>query len=284
VGLTHLVFALHYARIVSQTFNNDLLGDSYVEIITWIGVLHIANFLFFSIRQAQIMSTCLIAFISGYWAYHTLFIGYFNVAEYGYNAILDLSTSGIIMMLMLSILKRFTYSLAHSEARAEALNDLANKDSLTGLYNRRYLDQSLAQEFVRARHYQQALSIVLCDIDFFKTINDQLSHAVGDETLKTLATIIKQNTRETDIVSRYGGEEFVIVFPQTPLEQALNLSERIRHAIERHEWFLIHPDLQVTASFGVCDDLSLASHEKMLNAADKKLYEAKQNGKNQVKS
>ncbi len=169
------------------------------------------------------------------------------------------------------------------EAQSRRLEQQNKEDALTGLYNRRYLDERLSEEFRRARRYNHPLSVAICDIDFFKRINDKLSHAIGDETLKTVARIMKQNCREVDIIARYGGEEFVLAFLETPLEQAATACENIRHKIETYPWQEIHPDLKVTISIGLSNDLSLPHHEQLLTLADTKLYEAKHNGKNQLR-
>lgn len=170
------------------------------------------------------------------------------------------------------------------EQQRRLLERQSTEDPLTGLFNRRYLDSRLGEAFRRSQRYAHPLSVALMDLDFFKRINDKLSHAVGDEVLKTVARILQDNTRETDIVSRYGGEEFAVVFIDTPLEQAVQAGEKIRRTIENHPWHEIHPDLKVTVSIGFSDDLTLENHEHLLNAADTKLYEAKQAGKNRVKA
>jgi len=281
------LFLFYYTTMVSRVFSGELMTDALPEIIIWIGVIHIANFIVFSTKRAIIMSVIMTLFISGFWAYYTLVVGYVNqeanTSIFGYNTLLDLSVAGIVMTLMLSLFKQLTENLAKSEARAQTLSELAHKDSLTGLYNRRYLDQILKDEFHTAKEQKKDLSVALCDIDFFKSINDELSHNIGDETLKAIAGIIKQTTRKNDVISRYGGEEFVIIFPNTSLDEAINLSERVRQAVENHDWHAIHPNLNVTASFGLDSNLSPENHEKMLHAADKKMYEAKRNGKNQVR-
>lgn len=175
-----------------------------------------------------------------------------------------------------------TKLLAELRAQTEFLEKQTREDALTGLYNRRYLNLQLEQEFKRAKRYGNPLSVVMCDIDHFKRINDTFSHQVGDEVLKTLGRIFKAYSRSVDTVARFGGEEFVLVLPETPKEKAVVLCEKLRSAVEHYPWSEIHPELKVTISFGVSDNVRLGHYEKMLAEADEKLYEAKNAGRNRV--
>ena len=158
----------------------------------------------------------------------------------------------------------------------------ACEDDLTGVYNRRYFDAKLEEEFKRAARYSSPMSVMICDIDNFKRVNDDFSHQVGDEVLRRVAGIFKARVRGVDTVARYGGEEFVILFPQTPLGEAAEVSERIREAVAAAPWHEVAPGLRVTISAGMSDDLSVPNHEKLVGLADAKLYEAKRSGKNRV--
>ncbi len=172
--------------------------------------------------------------------------------------------------------------LAELRAQTEFLEKQTREDALTGLYNRRYLNLQLEQEFRRAKRYGNPLSVVMCDIDHFKKINDTFSHQVGDAVLKTLGRIFKAYSRSVDTVARFGGEEFVLVLPETPKEKAVMLCEKLRSVVEHYTWSEIHPQLSVTVSFGVSDNTRLENYEKMLAEADEKLYEAKNSGRNRV--
>lgn len=176
------------------------------------------------------------------------------------------------------------YHLKNIElARAvEQLEELSTRDSLTSLYNRRYLDTHLNSVFNEASLAKEPLSVILADIDNFKHINDQFSHAIGDEVIKTVAQIFKVSILGVDIAARFGGEEFVIVCNGTKLEQAKTVAERLRKNVEGYDWSSIQPDLVVTISLGVCADMTLGNYEKMLAVADKALYQAKRTGKNKV--
>jgi diguanylate cyclase (GGDEF)-like protein len=166
--------------------------------------------------------------------------------------------------------------------QAAMLKELSIRDGLTGLYNRRHFDEHVARTFAQAERYDHPLTVMIGDIDFFKRINDGFSHAVGDAVLCQVARILQDNTRESDVVARYGGEEFVIALAETPLSQATNLCEKLRAKIEAHPWNQIAPELRVTMSMGLCDDLGLGSLEKMMAYADTRLYQAKTGGRNRV--
>ena len=163
------------------------------------------------------------------------------------------------------------------------LEQQAREDALTGLYNRRYFDAQLAQEFARTRRSGYSLSVMICDLDDFKKINDRFSHRTGDEVLRVMARLLRDNIREMDTVARYGGEEFVGYFPETSASEAKIICERIWQAVIDYPWQSVHPDLRVTASIGLSDDIRVLDYEKMLSLADDKMYEAKRSGKNQVK-
>ncbi|MCK9396645.1 MAG: diguanylate cyclase [Methylobacter sp.] len=166
--------------------------------------------------------------------------------------------------------------------QALLLKELSIRDELTQLYNRRYFNEQAIKLFAQMKRYNHSLSFMIGDIDHFKQINDKFSHATGDEVLKAVSGILKNSTRASDIVARYGGEEFVVIFPETPLMQAAEQCERLRKLIEDFPWSTIHPDLQVTMSMGLSDDLSLDSFEHILAAADNNLYRAKAGGRNRL--
>jgi len=140
----------------------------------------------------------------------------------------------------------------------------------------------LHSTYVQSCRYQQAMSLMICDIDDFKSVNDTFSHAVGDEVLRQVARLFTQTMREADTVARYGGEEFVVLFPETSVDNAAIICDRIRAIIQNHPWHEIAPELKVTVSLGLCDDTSLGSGETMITKADDALYSAKRNGKNHV--
>jgi len=158
------------------------------------------------------------------------------------------------------------------------------EDALTGLANRRRLDQRLADEFALALRHGRPLAVAIADLDHFKLVNDRFSHAIGDAALRTLAKLLTSQVRHTDLVARFGGEEFVLVLVQSDAEAARRVCEKLRVAVERHPWDSLHPGLKLTLSIGVCADTTLPGHERMLAMADRNLYIAKAGGRNRVVS
>ena len=167
-------------------------------------------------------------------------------------------------------------------AQAEQLRELSVRDALTKLHNRRHFDEQATTLFSHAVRYQRPFSMVIGDIDHFKRINDQFSHATGDAVLRQVGEIFRSHMRLSDLVARYGGEEFVIAFPETELPQAAALCDKLRNLIEGFPWHEVHPDLKVTMSMGVYADIAAGTAEAMLRKADALLYRAKESGRNRV--
>jgi diguanylate cyclase (GGDEF)-like protein len=166
--------------------------------------------------------------------------------------------------------------------QSEAFERLSKEDGLTGLANRRELDRLLTLEFERAKRNQQPLCVVLADLDHFKRVNDQFSHSIGDEVLRAVGRIFREGCRANDIAARYGGEEFALVLPETRVDDAKILCERLRETIAAYDWKKIHPYLTVTMSFGIALRAEQDNQDKLLDAADARLYQAKLDGRNRV--
>jgi diguanylate cyclase (GGDEF)-like protein len=169
------------------------------------------------------------------------------------------------------------------QQQAEQLREQSIRDSLTGLYNRRALNECGLELYAQAERYHQPLSVMICDIDHFKRINDTFSHTVGDQVIKEVARLLKEHTRGSDVVARYGGEEFVVLLPNTPQHQAVHGCDGLRRLIEEHNWSAIHPDLRVTISGGISQASCSSGFESMIAGADGYLYEAKRGGRNQIR-
>jgi len=162
---------------------------------------------------------------------------------------------------------------------------LAFTDQLTGLFNHRYFQETLKQEFVRARRYSNPLSLMILDIDFFKRFNDTWGHLLGDRVLAHCGKLFERSVREKiDTVARYGGEEFAVILPETPLSGASFFAERIRHAVEGTPLQAEKGCLPITISIGVACTLtsSCQTPSDLIQAADLALYSAKQAGRNRV--
>jgi diguanylate cyclase (GGDEF)-like protein len=162
----------------------------------------------------------------------------------------------------------------------EQVKSLAIRDGLTDLYNYRYFWEALHREVELARRYCHPLSLLFLDIDDFKVINDTLGHPQGDVVLKTLATFLQATVRQADLVCRYGGEEFVVLLPETPLTQARMLAERLRVGVTRLR--LPKTELRFTVSIGLAELAPGIDGDTMVKAADAAMYRAKQSGKNRV--
>ena len=159
------------------------------------------------------------------------------------------------------------------------LGELATVDALTGLKNRRVMQERLADSFRIAARYRSDFSIVMLDVDHFKAYNDTFGHPAGDEVLKRVASLLASVARDTDYLARYGGEEFVVMMPLTGAAGACQVAERMRSAIESAHW----THRPVTASFGVaCMDAGFANADDLVSAADSALYTSKKSGKNRV--
>ena len=172
------------------------------------------------------------------------------------------------------------------EQAYDHIKELSIRDTLTGLYNRRYFDKQVNYLLTMAKRYEHPFSVAMVDIDHFKSVNDRFSHAVGDQVLVKVAELLQQGRRGTDIVARYGGEEFIIALPETTILDAAHSCELSRQMIEDYPWQTIAEGLQVTISAGLSSDLGsrdVRTFETILDYADAKLYEAKHAGRNQVK-
>ncbi len=183
-------------------------------------------------------------------------------------------------------LRRQLKELQDSESRLEAalakLEVLSSTDSLTGLYNRRALDERLKTEFERARRYNLDLSFLMIDVDRFKEFNDRFGHPAGDDMLRQVAGTLQNNARAPDFVARYGGEEFSVILPNTGREAALAIAERILHLVST-----LPASTPTTVSIGVAslpgaapEVVRMADPQALVTAADAALYQAKKDGRN----
>jgi diguanylate cyclase (GGDEF)-like protein len=179
-------------------------------------------------------------------------------------------------------------SLVRALANAIDYHDATRQtliDDLTRLYNVRYLYQTLDNEIRRARRYGSAVSVVFMDLDGFKLVNDAYGHRAGSVTLTEVAEVITMSVRDSDFIARYGGDEFVLMLPETPARRAVQMAERVRSQIAAHRFNGgVGADIYLTASFGVASFPEHATEaEKLIELADAAMYEAKQRNKNNVR-
>ena len=214
-------------------------------------------------------------------------IGIWDHGEWNIRSFVRLSGALVILTYMI-----YTYEtiLHHSdlellkthEKEAQYLDELRNlsiTDPLTGLYNRRRMNELLQEHLENVKRYEDPFSLILFDIDNFKLVNDHFGHNVGDQVLIMIAKITQNSLRKTDFISRWGGEEFLIVLPKTLIEEAVFIAEKLRQEIESATY---SPHNKVTCSFGVTQYRDTLEIEEIVNKADNALYQAKNSGKNRV--
>lgn len=159
------------------------------------------------------------------------------------------------------------------------LEHLAMIDPLTSIYNRRKFNEVLSYELRRDKRYPSGLSLILCDLDNFKKINDIYGHNTGDEVLKLFTEMIRRSIRSSDTFARWGGEEFVLLLPETGFETAIQIAEKIRQETENT---LFSTAGKITVSFGITQYLDGDTEETLFKRADEALYKAKNNGRNRI--
>jgi len=166
----------------------------------------------------------------------------------------------------------------------QASQQLAITDGLTGVYNRRYFQRQLEAEFRRAPRFGYSVALMIIDLDHFKRFNDTHGHLLGDQVLRSFGQILRDSTRETDVVARYGGEEFAVILPETTCEQALEVAKRIRKNLARHPfWGRGQTPVRVTASIGIAArPATEIKPEELIDLSDAALYEAKHGGRDRV--
>lgn len=165
------------------------------------------------------------------------------------------------------------------EAANETLSALATTDGLTGAKNHRAFQEKLSEEFHRAGRAHCPFSVILLDVDKFKSYNDTYGHPEGDRVLRQVVQVLQEIARESDFVARYGGEEFVVLLPETGVEGAKHAAERFREALEKQVW----PLRPVTASFGVSSlHIDTETGQQLIDMADRALYASKEAGRNRV--
>jgi polar amino acid transport system substrate-binding protein len=182
----------------------------------------------------------------------------------------------ILLILWITILKHEIKKRKEIEKKLQKLSVI---DSLTGIYNRYKIDTALKKQISFAKRHNNPLSVIFFDIDHFKKINDTFGHKIGDEILKELTDLIKSNLREYDIFGRWGGEEFIIILPNTSIIQAVKVTKKIKNIIESHKFKYVD---RLTCSFGVTEMCINDTLESILDRVDTYMYEAKKRGRNKI--
>ncbi len=267
---------------VHATFINNMLDNNFIKktdlatdiliILAVIGIVGIIVLLSYSTIFA-VLSTTL--FLIAY-----LFITYYVIDLHNIWIPVVIPTIAIILSFALSFLTKYLIKSRDFDYQYK----LATIDGLTELYNHRYFQDTLKNTIEIAKRYEQPFSLIITDIDFFKKINDTYGHQAGDAILKQVAQVLKRNSRSTDVVCRYGGEEMSIILPNTNAEEATFNAERLRKAVEEKEFQVNSSETtNITISIGVATFPDNAEEaQDLIEFADKGLYIAKENGRNKV--
>ncbi len=170
------------------------------------------------------------------------------------------------------------------QEKNQQLQEMANRDGLTQMFNHRFFHEHLVREIDRVRRYGGILSCVILDLDFFKKVNDTYGHQTGDLVLKEVARIIQKGIRDSDLAARYGGEEFALVLLHAEAEVVVMVSERLRAQIAAYPFPAVDPPLHITASLGIASfpTTGIKEERELVAAADQALYQAKSGGRNKV--
>lgn len=186
---------------------------------------------------------------------------------------------GLVALILVFVVVYIVGLRRQVKLRTLELERLSQTDMLTGLYNRMKIEDILDNELYRAQRYDQSLSLIMLDIDFFKQVNDTFGHVTGDEVLIALAKLLQENVRRSDAVGRWGGEEFMIICPETDEESSAALAENLRRTIEEFEFKSVK---HCTSSFGVTEYLPGDDVGKLFERSDMALYKSKVDGRNRV--
>jgi len=234
----------------------------------------------------NVLTLLILFFIAGYIAYG--FVNWRNCSSFSELLVPGVFLGGAIFVLLVCFL---SFKTVVDLQRINILEQENISDALMGIFNRRYLDRRLKEEFLRSQRYNLPLAILLLDIDRFKTVNDTCGHQTGDLVLKKLGQLILSTVRDIDIVARYGGEEVLVIMPNTTASHAAALAERLRQKIAAEEMATqdeetCHPAIKITVSIGVAGfnhgrTTAIDLHTLIKNA-DKALYQAKNEGRNRI--
>ncbi len=258
-------------------------------------LLGLAMFSFGMFRFKARQFLQLAAFILAVYALQVGLLLYFHADEVKFKLELLLWVAFAMSLGQFSFLAAMIGSLRHKvedknqalakqngelEIALQRISDMAIRDELTGVYNRRYLMERINEEAQRCQRNGGAFCICMVDIDFFKQVNDTYGHLPGDEVLRNVATAASKALRQLDFFGRYGGEEFIMVLTDTALEGAMVTAERVRQRVEQLQFAAIDPELRITVSIGVAEHVRRADSAATLKSADEALYRAKEGGRN----
>ena len=267
---------------IHATFFNNMLDNNFIhKTETLVNILIVAGVVAIVGAIVMLSTSTLFAVLStSLFAIAYLFVSYYAMELYNLWIPIVLPIISIMGAFALSFLAKYLMKARDFEYQYK----LATIDGLTELYNHRYFQDTLRKQMDIARRYNQPFSLIIADIDFFKKFNDTYGHQAGDAVLRQVAQTLKKNSRTTDYVCRYGGEEMSIILPNTSAEEALNNANRICKAVAEKPFHLTPVDsAAVTISLGVATFPDNAqTPQDLIEWADKGLYYAKEHGRNQV--
>lgn len=253
---------------------------AFADLLYWFPLVYILAFLLFESRRRLLVGSVLFFAASvALGLMHGLWVWWLNKETAELYLLSRFYLGNIIYIILLMVSVRLNEQYVRLHLQAETMTQLAHTDALLPIANRRELDVTLAREISQATRHRQSLSIILFDLDHFKHVNDVYGHLAGDLVLIETAWIIRSRLRQFDVLGRWGGEEFLVVAPQTTCARAREVAERLRQTLAD---FSFEPVGQITASFGVAEYRLPESPEAWLGRADGALYAAKQDGRNRV--
>lgn len=250
------------------------------NLLFWFPLVYIFAFLVFDNRRQLLIGSLIFFGISVVLGLSVALPEYMSNGESAdLSLLIPFYLANLVYIFLLMAGVRLNEHYIRVRILAETMTLLAHTDSLIRIANRRELDSTIESEIKRIERHAQPLSAILFDLDFFKQVNDNYGHEAGDTVLKEIAIVVQAHLRRSDLLGRWGGEEFLVITPQTDSIQARTLAERLRKAIFSHP---LEDVGTITASFGVAEYHPPESAEAWLKRADDALYAAKQGGRNQV--
>jgi diguanylate cyclase (GGDEF)-like protein len=258
------LMTIHNINMFSGGRTEDFFTSNLSAIVLWIAIVYMASYMALTSRQNSIFMSVSLGSLFFALLYHMLFRDGFHLS--------------IILLWVRELFALFVLTMLITQT-GKLYKDYITKDDLTGAYNRREVYHVLHREMERSARQRKSFSIILFDVDHFKNINDTYGHIAGDNVLKEISRSVNKLIRQVDYLGRWGGEEFLIVLPDTDIQSAERLAERLCDAIRQIHFEGLR---QVTASFGITVYQYGQVLEEMLHAADVAMYQAKQNGRDRV--